>query len=95
MWTENETSEFHRREEIISKSSIKAIAIITNAGILKDKISNLYKAAKDRIYVINHRPSLAISNFDKYDQNLSNKVKKFTNCLINIFFILQCTSQKS
>ena len=75
-WTKTETSEFHRREEIISKSSIKAIAIITNAGILKDKISNLYKAAKDKIYVINHRPSLAISNFDKYDQNLSNKVKK-------------------
>ena len=75
-WTKSDSSEFHRREEIISKSSIKAIAIITNAEIIKDKISYFYKTSKNRIYVINHRPSLAISNFNTPDLKLSSELKK-------------------
>tara|TARA_A100001011_G_scaffold386231_1_gene461664 strand:- start:451 stop:1677 length:1227 start_codon:yes stop_codon:yes gene_type:complete len=74
-WTKSDTSEFHRREEIISKSSIKAIAVITNAEIIKEKISYFYKVSKERIYIINHQPSLEISNFKKPDLSVSKEVK--------------------
>ena len=85
-WTKSDTSEFHRREEIIAKSSIKAVAVITNAEIIKDKISYFYKASKDRIYVINHQPSLEISNFKEPDQNLSKEVKTKHNLPKNYIF---------
>ena len=67
-WTKS--SEFLRRDEILSKSAVKAIAVITNAEIIKDKISQFYSVEKERIYIINHRPSLAISKFEKFDLNL-------------------------
>ena len=76
-WTKS--SEFLRRDEILSKSAVKAIAVITNAEIIKDKISQFYSVEKERIYIINHRPSLAISKFEKFDLNLSKEITKKFN----------------
>jgi len=73
-WTKS--SEFQRRDEILSKSTIKAVAVITNAEIIKDKIASFYSVSKDRIYVINHQPSLAISKFSKIDKKLLENFKK-------------------
>ena len=76
-WTKS--SEFLRRDEILSKSAVKAIAVITNAEIIKEKISKFYSVEKERIYVINHRPSLSISNFKNFDPIISEEVKKKFN----------------
>ena len=73
-WTKS--SEFQRRDEILSKSTIKAVAVITNANIIKDKIAFFYSVSKERIYVINHQPCVAISKFTKIDQNLFDNFKK-------------------
>ena len=73
-WTKS--SEFLRRDEILSKSAVKAIAVITNAEIIKEKISTFYSVEKDRIYVINHRPSIGVANFKEFNETLSQKVKK-------------------
>ena len=35
-------SDFQRKDEILSKSTIKAVAVITNAEIIKDRISSFY-----------------------------------------------------
>ena len=71
-WTKS--SEFLRRDEILSKSAVKAIAVITNAEIIKEKISAFYSVEKERIYVINHRPSIGISSFNKFDQKVYEKI---------------------
>ena len=89
-WTKS--SEFLRRDEILSKSAVKAIAVITNAEIIKEKISKFYSVEKERIYVINHRPSLSISNFKNFDPIISEEVKKKFNLPKNIFFTQQCIS---
>ena len=73
-WTKS--SEFQRRDEIISKSTVKAIAVITNANIIKDKISSIYSVEKNRIYVINHRPSLGVSKYRNYEPKLFEELKK-------------------
>ena len=78
-WTKLKSSEFQRREEILSKSTIKAIAVITNAEIIKNKISFFYSVEKERIHVINHRPSLAISTFNQANRDTSEQVKKLHN----------------
>lgn len=83
-WTKS--SEFLRRDEILSKSAVKAIAVITNAEIIKDKISQFYSVEKDRIYVINHRPSIGVSNFKEFNQPLSEKIKKQFNLPNNYIF---------
>ncbi len=75
-WTKSKTSEFHRREEIISKAAVRAIAIITNAQIIKEKISYFYKVSNERILVINQRPSITIENFIKSDPKKSLEVNK-------------------
>ena len=51
-WAKSLTSygdRFFRTEEILSKSLIRATAVITNANIIKDKISKYYSVEKDRI----------------------------------------------
>jgi len=73
-WTKS--SEFQRRDEIISKSAVKAIAVITNANTIKDKISSIYSVEKNRIYVINHRPSLGVSKYRNYEPKLFEELKK-------------------
>tara|TARA_B110000438_G_scaffold279387_1_gene303769 strand:+ start:657 stop:1874 length:1218 start_codon:yes stop_codon:yes gene_type:complete len=69
-------SDFQRKDEILSKSTIKAIAVISNAEIIKEKISFFYSVSKERIHVINQQPSLSISQFKGIDEEL---LKKFKN----------------
>jgi len=78
-WVKLKSSEFQRRDEILSKSTIKAIAVITNAEIIKNQISFFYSVSKERIHVINHRPSLAISKFNQSNRDTSEHVKKLYN----------------
>tara|TARA_A100001015_G_scaffold268905_1_gene320139 strand:+ start:2110 stop:3333 length:1224 start_codon:yes stop_codon:yes gene_type:complete len=84
-WAKSASSEFQRRDEIIS-TSIKAVAVITNAEIIKNQISFFYSVEKERIHVISHRPSLEISNFVKPDNEISEKVKKLHNLPKNYIF---------
>lgn len=69
-------SDFQRKDEILSKSTIKAVAVITNAEIIKDRISLFYSVLKDRIYVISQQPSPSISKFDKIDNKTLEKFKE-------------------
>ena len=73
------SSEFQRRDEILTRSTIKAIGVITNAEIIKDKIESLYSVSRDRIYVINHQPSVAISKFNNLDTKSLQSFKKLYN----------------
>ena len=70
------SAEFERLDEILGKSTIKAVAVITNAEIIKEKISFFYSVLKERIYVINHQPSQSISKFSKKDKISLEKIKK-------------------
>ena len=70
------SGEFERLDEILRKSTIRAVAVITNAEIIKNKISSFYSTLKERIYVINHQPSQSISKFNKIDKLSLEKVKK-------------------
>ena len=70
------SAEFERLDEILKKSTIKAVAVITNAEIIKDRISFFYSVLKKRIYVINHQPSQSISKFSQADKQYSEKIKK-------------------
>tara|TARA_B110000259_G_scaffold182897_1_gene227248 strand:+ start:4627 stop:5853 length:1227 start_codon:yes stop_codon:yes gene_type:complete len=78
-WAKLETSEFQRREEILTKSTIRAVAVITNAETIKNQISFFYSVSKERIHVINHRPSLAISKFNAPNKFTSDHVRKLHN----------------
>jgi len=73
------SGEFERLDEILRKSTIKAVAVITNAEIIKNKISSFYSVLKKRIYVINHQPSQSISKFKDIDKLTLEKVKKIYN----------------
>ena len=70
-------SEFERREETLKTVLPKAVIIITNANIIKERISFFYKVLKDRILVINHQPSLAISNYQNKNGRKSKKLEKY------------------
>ena len=49
----------------LKKTTIKAVAVITNSEIIKNRISFIYSVLKERIFVISHQPSTCVSNFDK------------------------------
>ena len=70
------SDEFERLDEILRKSTIKAVAVITNAEIIKNKISFFYSVLKERIYVINQQPSQSISKFNKIDKTSLKRFKK-------------------
>ncbi len=70
-------SEFERREETLKTVLPKAVMIITNANIIKERISFFYKVLKDRILVVNHQPSLAISNYKNKSDSNSIKFEKY------------------
>lgn len=57
-------SEFERRDEILSNTLPKAIAVITNAPIIKKRISFFYKVLNKRIIILNHQPSIAVDHFE-------------------------------
>jgi len=56
-------SEFLRKDEIFQKSLPKALAIITNANVIKKRISFFYRVLEEKIYIINHQPSYAVDSF--------------------------------
>ena len=58
-----EIFKFFWKENILSKVLIRAIAVITNAAIIKNKIIKFYRVEANRVHVISHQPSVAISNF--------------------------------
>ena len=72
-------SEFERREEILLKVLPKAIAIVTNAKIIKKRICFFYKVLEERILVINHQPSLAVENHSTTSNEFFDRIKKKFN----------------
>ena len=73
-WTKS--AEFERLDEILRKSIIKAVAVITNAEIIKNRISFFYSVLKERIHVISQRPSQSISRFNRVEKTTLEKIKK-------------------
>ena len=71
-----DSSEFQRKENIFQKSLPRALAIITNCEIIKKRISFFYRILEDRIFVIEHHPSSAISEFKLEDKNKQAEVRK-------------------
>ena len=71
-----DNSEFLRKDTIFKKSLPRALGIITNSEIIKERISFFYNILKERIYLINHQPSLSISEFTKIDLNLQKVVRE-------------------
>ena len=69
-------SDFERKDEILRKATIKAIAVITNAEIIKDRICQFYSVLKDRVHVISQRPSTVSSDFEKTNQKTLDEFKK-------------------
>ena len=57
-------NEFQRKNEIFSKSLIKAQAVITNAEIIKNRLVKYYNISPERIFIISLRPALSIDNFN-------------------------------
>ena len=70
-------SEFERREEILSKTLPKAIAVITNASIIKKRINFFYKVLNKRIVILNHQPSIAVDSFELKKNSSEDILKKF------------------
>ena len=79
-------ADFQRKDEILSKSTIKAVSVITNAEIIKDRISYFYSVLKDRICVISQQPSLSVSKFDKIDKTILERFKKLYSLPQNYIF---------
>lgn len=68
-------SEFERKNEIFNKALPKALAIFTNAKIIKKRLKDYYNIAEERIYIINLRPANSVNNFvyDKEKHDFYNK----------------------
>ena len=71
-------NEFNRKNEIFSKSLIKAQAIITNAEIIKKRLIQYYNIDSKRIFIISLRPALSVKNFslEKIDNKKTEMLKK-------------------
>ncbi len=71
-----DNNEFKRKDEIFSKSLVKAQAVITNAEIIKKRLIKYYNLSSERVFIISLRPALSVKNFsiDK-DKNLILKKK--------------------
>ena len=82
-WTKK--GEFERREELLQKSLIKAIGVITNAQSIKEKLVAYYNLDELRVHVINQQPSAKIKNF-KFDETINFEFKKKYNLPKNYLF---------
>ena len=71
-----DSSEFQRKHDIFKKSLPRALAVITNCKIIKEKISFFYGLLKERIFLINHQPSSIIEEFKEINEN---KLIEFRN----------------
>ena len=81
-----DSSEFHRKDEICQKSLPRALAVITNAEIIKKRISFFYGVMDERILVINHQPSNAINNFKDIDLKKQKKIRELFKLSKNYIF---------
>ena len=79
-------SEFERKEEIFLRCLSKAILIVTNAKIIKERICYFYRVLEDRVVVVNHEPSLSISNFTNFDKKKMEKIKNELSLPTNYLF---------
>lgn len=70
-WSKN--TNFIRLEEILNKSLKRAIAVITNSSIIKDKLSKFYNVEGDRIFIISHQPSNTFKEFSEESYKPSKK----------------------
>ena len=68
--------EYSRKNDIFQKSFPRAIAIITNCKIIKKRISFFYGVLEERIFIINHQPSVAINEFKGINQTKQNEIRK-------------------
>ena len=81
-----DSSEYIRKDSILSKSLPRALGIITNSEIIKERISFFYKILKERIFIINHQPSSHIEEFNEIDFNLQKIVRDNFNLPKNYIF---------
>ena len=81
-----DSSEFYRKDEIFQKALPKAIAVITNAQILKKKISFFYGVLEKRIFIINFQPSSAVDNFKNIDLAKQKKIRELLKLPKNYIF---------
>jgi glycosyltransferase involved in cell wall biosynthesis len=72
-------SEFFRRDEILRKSLPRAQAVLTNAEIIKKKISKFYSVEENRIYIISLRPCRSVEEFKKIDKDYMLEIEKKFN----------------
>ena len=80
------SGEFHRKDEIFRKALPRALGVITNAEIVKKRISFFYGILENRIYIINHQPSSSISSFEKVDVTKQKEIRKKLNLPKNYIF---------
>ena len=78
--------EFQRKDEIFSKSLPRALAIVTNAAIIKENIIKFYGVLEKRIIILNHQPSRVIEDFDKPDIHIQSKIRKKLSLPNNYIF---------
>jgi glycosyltransferase involved in cell wall biosynthesis len=71
-----DSSEFQRKDNILKKSLPRALAVITNCEIIKNRISFFYKVLEERIFIIDHKPSNSISEFKIPEMNIQTDVRK-------------------
>ena len=71
-----DNSEFSRKDIIFKKSLPRALGVITNSEIIKERISFFYNVLKERIFLVSHQPSSSIDEFDKIDLTLQKEVRE-------------------
>ena len=83
-----DAGEFQRKDEIFSKSLIRAQSIITNSEIIKTRLINYYNLSPNRIYIINLRPAISVENFSlkKINYDFNNSIIKKYNLPNNYVF---------
>ena len=81
-----DSSEFQRKDEIFQKSLPRALAIITNANIIKKRISSFYGVLEEKIVVINHQPSNSVDNFKNVDEVQQKKIRELFKLPKNYIF---------
>ena len=81
-----DSSEFQRKDDIFRKSLPRALAIFTNASIIKERISFFYGILKERIFLVNLHPSSPIKNFKNIDKEKQLKVREIHKLPKNYIF---------
>ena len=81
-------NEFNRKNEIFSKSLIKAQAIITNANIIKERLIKFYNISPNRVYIISLRPAISVRDFslENVDENINRNIINKYNLPKNYIF---------